>query len=108
MIARIQREHEAKIAMVSSIARSQQALASILESIAEVTAHSETTARTLAENIRLLIDYQSVMAEMLTGIPFNRFKLGNPASPWINSECQLCYNESWLEAKHSTSQKDSV
>ncbi|KOP64534.1 hypothetical protein AMS62_04175 [Bacillus sp. FJAT-18019] len=108
MIARIQREHEAKIAMVSSIARSQQALASILESIAEVTAHSETTSRTLAENIRLLIDYQSVMAEMLTGIPFNRFKLGSPASPWINSECQLCYNEAWLEAKHSTSQEDSV
>ena len=108
MIARIQREHEAEIAMVSSTARSQQALASILESIAEVTAHSETTSRTLAENIRLLIDYQSVMAEMLTGIPFNRFKLGSPASPWINSEYQLCYNEAWLEAKHSTSQEDSV
>ncbi|WP_098742471.1 hypothetical protein [Paenibacillus sp. EZ-K15] len=98
MIARIQREHEAKIAMVSSIARSQQALASILESIAEVTAHSETTAHTLAENIRLLVGYQSVMAEMLTGIPLNRYKLGSPASPWITSECQLSNNEAGLEA----------
>lgn len=102
MIARIDRENEAKISMIFSIARSQEALASILESIAEVTAHSEVTARKLAENVRLLLNHQSVMAEMLTGISFNRSKVGIPAPPWITSKCLLSHNEAGLEDKNET------
>lgn len=83
MITRTHREHEARVAMISSIARSQEALAGILENIAEVSAHSDLTARKLAENIRLLTGYQSVMTEMLTGIPLNRTKRGSPSSPWL-------------------------
>ncbi|WP_194541428.1 hypothetical protein MKY82_07570 [Paenibacillus sp. FSL W7-1279] len=83
MITRTHREHEARVAMISSIARSQEALAGILENIAEVSAHSDVTAKKLAENIRLLTGYQSVMTEMLTGIPLNRTKRGSPSSPWL-------------------------
>ena len=71
-----QQEHAARVAMISSIARSQEALAGILENIAEVSAHSDVTARKLAENIRLLTGYQSVMTEMIAGIPLNRTKRG--------------------------------
>lgn len=87
MKVQIDRERAAKIAVISSIAKSQEALAGILENIAEITSHSEFTARKLAENIRLLNAYQSVMAEMLTGIPLNRSKLGIPQSPWLTPEC---------------------
>lgn len=87
MLSRIEQEQAAKVAMVSSIAKSQQALAGILGSIADITQHSEVTARQLAENIRLLTAYQSVMTEMLTGIPLNRTKTGTPAAPWLSSDC---------------------
>jgi len=83
MITRTDREHAARVAMISSIARSQEALAGILQNIAEVSAHSDVTARKLAENIRLLTGYQSIMTEMLTGIRLNRTKQGSPASPWL-------------------------
>ena len=83
MITRTHREHEARVAMISSIARSQEALAGILENIAEVSAHSDVTSRKLAENIRHLTGYQSVMTEMLTGVRLNRTKRGCPSSPWL-------------------------
>lgn len=86
MISRISREQEARCAVISSIAKSQEALAGILESIADISAHSEPTARTLAENIRLLTSYQSVMCSMLTGISLNRVKKGYPASPWLDKD----------------------
>ncbi|SMF89508.1 hypothetical protein SAMN05661091_4673 [Paenibacillus uliginis N3/975] len=100
MKARLYREREAKVAMISSIARSQDALAGILENIAEITAHSDVTARKLAENIRLLNAYQSVMAEMLTGIRLNRSKLGKPASPWLKPECSAYRNDDMLEERN--------
>ncbi|GAB6929279.1 hypothetical protein JCM10914A_32620 [Paenibacillus sp. JCM 10914] len=83
MITRTYREHVARVAMVSSIARSQEALAGILHNIADISAHSDVTAKQLAENIRLLTDYQSVMTEMLAGIPLHRTKCGVPAAPWL-------------------------
>lgn len=79
--------------MISSIARSQQALAGILENIADISAHSDVTARVLAENIRLLTDYQSVMAQMLTGIPLNRSKTGVPKPPWLAEGCSVNSNQ---------------
>ncbi|MEK3731480.1 MULTISPECIES: hypothetical protein [unclassified Paenibacillus] len=87
MMSRLEQEQTAKIAMISSIASSQQALASILGSIADIAEHSDITARQLAENIRVLTAYQSVMTEMLTGISLNRIKTGSPAAPWLSSAC---------------------
>lgn len=93
MTTRIHREQAALYALISSIARSQEALASIFESIADVTAHSEVTAKSLAENVRLLTSYQSVMCEMLTGIPLHRTKKGSPASPWLGEALRLSKND---------------
>lgn len=108
MKARIYREREAKVAVISSIARSQEALAGILENIAEITAHSDVIARKLAENIRLLNGYQSVMAEMLTGIRLNRSKSGKPTSPWLKPECLTRRDDDVLEKKTPALQEDSV
>lgn len=86
MMSRIRREQEARYAVISSIAKSQEALAGILDSIADISAHSETTAKSLAENIRLLTSYQSVMCGMLTGISLRRSKEGKPSSPWLDKD----------------------
>ncbi|OBZ09695.1 hypothetical protein A8L34_20680 [Bacillus sp. FJAT-27264] len=77
-------EHAVKLEMIRSISRSQAALAAILESIAELTGHSELTARKLSDNIRILSGYQSAMCRMMSGISLHRPKRGTPAAPWLN------------------------
>jgi len=79
-------ERAVKLEMIRSIARSQAALATILESIAELTEHSELTARKLSENVRVLSQYQSAMCRMMSGISLHRHKLGTPAAPWISKD----------------------
>lgn len=80
-------EHAVKLEMIRSIARSQAALAAILESIAEITGQSELTARKLSDNIRILSQYQSAMCRMMSGISLHRPKRGIPAAPWLNKTC---------------------
>lgn len=80
-------EHAVKLEMIRSIARSQAALAAILESIAEVTGHSELTARKLSDNIRILSQYQSAMCRMMSGISLHQPKRGKPAAPWLSNSC---------------------
>ncbi|MHA6534635.1 hypothetical protein [Paenibacillus sp. BAC0078] len=77
-------EHAVKLELIRSIARSQAALADILESIAEITGQSELTARKLSDNIRILSQYQSSMCRMISGISLHQPKLGIPAAPWLN------------------------
>lgn len=87
MSGRMLSERAIKLEMIRSIARSQAALATILESIAELTGHSELTARKLSENVRILSQYQSTMCRMMSGISLNRHKTGVPAAPWLNKSC---------------------
>lgn len=70
-------EHAVKLEMIRSIARSQAALAAILESIAEITGQSELTARKLSDNIRILSQYQSAMCRMMSGISLHQPKQGS-------------------------------
>ncbi|MED5016021.1 hypothetical protein P9847_01740 [Paenibacillus chibensis] len=79
------KEQEAKLDMISSIAQSQQALARILSSIADVSSHSDLSARSLKENIRLLTQHQATMCEMLQGITLCHPRSGTPAPPWLNA-----------------------
>lgn len=80
-------EHAVKLEMIRSIARSQAALAAILESIAEITGQSELTARKLSDNIRILSHYQSSMCRMISGISLHEPKQGVPAAPWLSKAC---------------------
>lgn len=79
-------EHAVKLEMIRSIARSQAALAAILESIADITGQSELTARKLSDNIRILSGYQSAMCRMISGISLHEPKQGVPAAPWLNKD----------------------
>lgn len=78
-------EHEAKLQLLLSISRSQNALARILDSLADVSAYSEETALLLAGNAERLVRYQQAMASLLSGIELNRQYTGIPSSPWLNT-----------------------
>ncbi|WP_025692261.1 hypothetical protein [Paenibacillus zanthoxyli] len=82
-------ERAVKLEMIRSIARSQAALAAILETIADLTGHSELAARKLCDNVRVLSEYQSAMCRMMSGISLHQHKEGIPSAPWLASSCVL-------------------
>lgn len=79
-----------KLELLSSIAKSQLALARILDSVASISEFSAGTAQRIGENIVVLTAMQEAMAETVTGLSIrhNRKRLGQPVNPWLNSE--LC------------------
>lgn len=81
-----QLERAVKLELVASIARSQHALARILESVADVAVSSEPLAQSLRSNIEQLCELQQMLAESVTGIKLGKAKArsGRPAGPWIN------------------------
>ncbi|PWW07352.1 hypothetical protein DFQ01_102244 [Paenibacillus cellulosilyticus] len=80
------REREVKLELVSSIARSQRALARILESIADVSVHTDPIAKSLRDNIAQLSQLQQVLTESVVGIRFGQRRQGRPSGPWINQQ----------------------
>ncbi|MFX3632607.1 MAG: hypothetical protein ACE3L7_32080 [Candidatus Pristimantibacillus sp.] len=87
MINLSRREHEVKLELISSIARSQFALARILDSIASISDCSPNLATRIGENMRILTELQEKMTESVTGLSLrhNRVRNGKPVKPWINS-----------------------
>lgn len=76
-----------KLEFIRSIARSQTAMARILESLADVSEHSGETAAHLAHNISAITKYQHTMAQTVCGVSLHRVYYGTPSSPWIISSC---------------------
>lgn len=81
-------EQEAKAELLVSIARSQHALARILESIADVAGQSRETALCIGKNIAILTKLQAVMSEEIAVLKQRRDTVYNsaglPAAPWLN------------------------
>lgn len=82
------REREVKLELLSSLARSQAALARILDSIAVVSEASPDLARSIAENVKLLTEMQENITEAVTGLSLKRKrrKYGSPVHPWLNTK----------------------
>lgn len=78
------RENEAKLGILSAVARSQTAIARMMESIADVTEHSDPMAAQLRDNIRVMTNYQLAMARKLTGMRIRQMQKGIPRKPWFN------------------------
>lgn len=55
-----------KLDMLRSLATSQQAIARIMVSVADLTSCSKQTARRVAENIEVIAQYQRVLADKIT------------------------------------------
>lgn len=77
----------AKQDLIRAIARSQTAMARILESLADVSTESRETATHLAQNIATLTEYQRTMAQAVCGVSLHRVYFGTPTSPWITKKC---------------------
>lgn len=76
-----------KLRLVDSIAKSQTAMARILDSLADVSDHSAETARHLAQNIQVLTKYQQAIAQTVCGITLHQVHYGTPSMPWIMDSC---------------------
>lgn len=85
-VSSLQNERDAKIQVILSISRSQNALARILESIADVSGYSEETALTLANHMDRITRYQQAMASMLMNLTLNPLNTGIPSAPWLNPD----------------------
>ncbi|QYR23027.1 hypothetical protein KZ483_08920 [Paenibacillus sp. sptzw28] len=81
----VRNEGEARIELVRSIARSQQAVARILESIADISEHSPGLSKSIRENVRSLTALQLTMAEAVSCVRMRRLKQGIPAKPWLQA-----------------------
>ncbi|QAY66603.1 hypothetical protein [Paenibacillus protaetiae] len=79
-------ERQAKAELLASLAKSQHALARILDSVADVAQYSGETARHIGANIDLLTGLQQTIAEAVTGARLRRSvrMSGNPGKPWLN------------------------
>lgn len=85
-------EEEARIKLhiLNSLARSQRALARILESIADVMEHREhrehrkAAEGRLGEQIEAISRYQRQIAVKMIGVKIRRKTCGVPQKPWIN------------------------
>ncbi|EFM08960.1 hypothetical protein PaecuDRAFT_4425 [Paenibacillus curdlanolyticus YK9] len=83
------KERAVKLELAASIARSQHALARILESIADVAERSDPLARTLKENVERLARMQQMLMESATGLRLGKPRLGRPAEPWLQRQAGI-------------------
>ncbi|WP_338552278.1 hypothetical protein [Paenibacillus sp. KS-LC4] len=84
----VRREREVKLEVLSSIARSQHALARILNSVADVAELAPQTAKRIGENVRILTNMQAQLAESVTGWPVRSYRVrtGKPPEPWLHNK----------------------
>nr|WP_245247435.1 MULTISPECIES: hypothetical protein [unclassified Paenibacillus] len=69
---------------MNSLARSQRALARILESVADVTVKTRAAEQRLVEQIEAISRYQRQIAVKMIGIKIRRKRVGAPKKPWVN------------------------
>jgi len=78
------REEELKLAMLEAIARSQRALARMLESTAETVRWSDGDAGRALRLLDSIERYQRVLAAKHLGVPYRRMCAGTPSAAWLS------------------------
>jgi hypothetical protein len=81
---RLDREWEVKLRLMGAISRSQEALAKILESVADVTGTAGVAPETLHEHVRVLTGMQGALLRTVSGTSWRPPVRGKPASPWLS------------------------
>lgn len=78
--------NQAKLQMLQALARSQAALASIMEHTAMVAIQHRLPVSLIQEQLRSLANYQSTMITQLSGIHVKQVNRKMPThQPWLNS-----------------------
>lgn len=75
-----------KLHLLRSLARSQRAAARIVECAADQAEKSEELADRLKRHIRLIEDYERILAGQMSLLLPRSVRRGSPGKPWINSE----------------------
>ncbi len=79
-------ENKVKIDILHSLARSQRALARIIESMADVVEGSEAAARNLSRHMEAVGRYQRQISVKAAGIRIRRLRHGSPGKAWLGEE----------------------
>lgn len=80
---RMSREREVKLDLLTSLARSQTAMARILESVAEVAVSSPDTAKALQQELRSLTRLQHAIAANIAPLRLPPVQEGAPGPVWL-------------------------
>lgn len=80
---RLDEQDRVKLHILNSLARSQRALARMMESMADVVGQSEPAAQKLVEQIDAISRYQREVAVKMIGVKIRRRKTGAPGRPWL-------------------------
>ncbi|UUZ84319.1 hypothetical protein LJK88_11785 [Paenibacillus sp. P26] len=76
-------ENRVKLHVLHSLARSQRALARMIEQMADVVEASGPTAGRLAEQIDAISRYQRVIAVKMLGVRIRKIRRGAPGKLWL-------------------------
>lgn len=79
-----EQENKIKLDILGSLARSQSALADMLEGIAALTSESADQAAELRRQVEVLVRCQTVLAEKICGIRIARIVRGKPGRLWLS------------------------
>ncbi|MDF2961184.1 MAG: hypothetical protein K0S39_2919 [Paenibacillus sp.] len=82
-------ENRTKLHILNSLARSQRALARIIESmadLAESSASSGASADNLTRQLEAISRFQRQLTEKITGIRIRKFRRGTPGKPWLSGK----------------------
>ncbi|MZQ85987.1 hypothetical protein GQF01_28185 [Paenibacillus sp. 5J-6] len=80
-----EREQLIKLDILESLARSQRALARIIESVADSVESSPQLAGQIADNLTSIVGYQRILAKKIIGLPIRLKQKGIPRQPWLNA-----------------------
>lgn len=83
-------EARLKLHILHSLARSQRALAVMIESMADIAGRSSSVARGLAEQIEAISKYQRAIAVKMIGVKIRRKRRGKPGLPWLHRKLRPC------------------
>lgn len=89
MLREHHRETEAKIKMVEAMARSQAALARLLEQLSDISELSRQQSHLIHDNIVSLTQYQQALCHAVTGWRWREIKQGHAGAPWLNHHYPL-------------------
>jgi hypothetical protein len=82
----MERENELRLDILESLSRSQRALASIIENVAEVSGSGRENAEGLLKHIHTLVRVQQTLAERMLNVRIRRVVRGNPGALWLSAK----------------------
>jgi hypothetical protein len=80
------REAEIRLDLLTSLSRSQKALAVMLEHLAVMSGETEPSSEGMALQLASMVRFQQQLARRITASPIHEIKSGIPMNPWLNRE----------------------